>query len=104
MKLRHLATVFLLVLAARSLPAATATLELVASLPEHQVTGVALSKTGRIFVNFPDWSDHHSFSVAEIVNGKPQPFPNEKWNETTGAPEKGKTMTFSNACLAANWR
>jgi sugar lactone lactonase YvrE len=88
MKLRHLSAVYLLGLTAASLPAGTATLEMVASLPERQVTGVAVSKTGRIFINFPNWSDAHTFSVAEIVNGKPRPFPNEEWNETTGAPEK----------------
>jgi sugar lactone lactonase YvrE len=88
MKLRHFSAVFLLGLTAASLPAGTARLEMVASLPEDQVTGVAVSRTGRIFVNFPDWSDNHTFSVAEIVNGKPQPFPNEEWNRTTGAPKK----------------
>lgn len=88
MTLRHLSAVFFLGLTAASLSAGTATLELVASLPEHQVTGVAVSKTGRIFVNFPDWSDDHTFSVAEIVDGKPRPYPNEAWNERTGAPEK----------------
>ncbi|HKP92618.1 MAG TPA: L-dopachrome tautomerase-related protein, partial [Chthoniobacterales bacterium] len=88
MTLRHLSAVFFLGLTAASLSAGTATLELVASLPEHQLTGIAVSKTGRIFVNFPDWSDDHTFSVAEIVDGKPRPYPNEAWNERTGAPEK----------------
>ncbi|HEY2712207.1 MAG TPA: L-dopachrome tautomerase-related protein [Chthoniobacterales bacterium] len=60
--------------------AVTATLQSVASFPNQQVTGVAVSRTGRIFVNFPNWSDHHSISVAEMVNGKPVPFPNDEWN------------------------
>lgn len=80
MKLRHLALVFFLILPLRSLPAVTATLEKVASFPEQQVTGVAVSRSGRLFVNFPDWSDSHTVSVAEIVDGKPQPFPNQEWN------------------------
>ncbi|MES2571057.1 MAG: L-dopachrome tautomerase-related protein [Verrucomicrobiota bacterium] len=57
----------------------------VASFPSQQVTGVAVSKGGRIFVNFPDWSDDHTISVAELVDGKPKPYPNEEWN-TKGAP------------------
>ncbi len=57
----------------------------VASFPDQQVTGVSVSKTGRIFVNFPDWSDKHTLSVAEIIDGKPKPFPNEEWNKA-GAP------------------
>lgn len=74
-------------LAAVAAPAGLATLEMVASFPEQQVTGVAVSKHGRIFVNFPNWSDAHSLSVAEIINGKPVAFPNEEWNQA-GAPEK----------------
>ena len=64
----------------------TATLQSVATFPNQQVTGVAVSRRGRIFVNFPDWSDDHTISVAEIVNGKPQPFPNQEWNKAGGAP------------------
>ncbi len=55
-------------------------LQEVASFPDQQVTGVAVSKTGRVFVNFPKWSDDHTISVAEIVDGKPVPFPNAEWN------------------------
>jgi sugar lactone lactonase YvrE len=54
----------------------------VASFPDQQLTGVGVStKSGRIFVNFPYWSDEHSISVAEIVDAKPKPFPNEEWNK-----------------------
>jgi sugar lactone lactonase YvrE len=57
-------------------------LQEIASFPDQQVTGVGIStKSGRIFVNFPYWSDDHSISVAEIVNGEPKPFPNEEWNK-----------------------
>jgi len=64
------------------LPALTAAeLEEVASFPNQQVTGVAVSKTGRVFVNFPDWSDDHTLSVAELKDGKPVPFPNGEWNK-----------------------
>lgn len=58
-----------------------AQLEEVASFPNQQVTGVAVSKSGRVFVNFPDWSDDHTISVAEVVNGQPQPFPNDEMNQ-----------------------
>ena len=74
-------------LAAFRAPAELATLEMVASFPELQVTGVAVSKQGRIFVNFPNWSDDHTLSVAEIIDGKPVAYPNEEWNGA-GAPEK----------------
>lgn len=64
-----------------------AELQEVASFPAQQVTGVGVSqKSGRVFVNFPQWSDDHVLSVAEIVDGQPKAFPNEDWNKA-GAPE-----------------
>jgi sugar lactone lactonase YvrE len=59
-----------------------AELQEVASFPDKQITGVGVStKSGRIFVNFPYWSDEHSISVAEIVNGQPKAFPDDEWNK-----------------------
>jgi hypothetical protein len=61
-------------------------LEGVAAFPSQQVTGVNVSAKGRVFVNFPFWSDDHTISVAEIVQGKPKPFPDDTWNEKAGPP------------------
>jgi hypothetical protein len=61
-------------------------LEEVAAFPSQQVTGVTVSATGRVFVNFPFWSDEHTISVAEVVEGKPKPFPDEAWNAKNGPP------------------
>ncbi len=55
----------------------------VSSFPDKQITGVGVStRSGRIFVNFPYWSDDHSISVAEIVDGQPKAFPNDEWNRS----------------------
>ena len=59
-------------------------LEEVAAFPTQQVTGVTVSAKGRVFVNFPFWSDDHTISVAEVVDGKPKPFPDEAWNAKAG--------------------
>jgi sugar lactone lactonase YvrE len=56
-----------------------------ASFPHRQVTGVAISKSGRVFVNFPNWSDDHTLSVAEVIDGTPKPFPNDEWNKQGAA-------------------
>jgi hypothetical protein len=61
-------------------------LEEVAAFPTQQVTGVTVSAKGRVFVNFPFWSDDHTISVAEMVDGKPKPFPDEAWNAKAGPP------------------
>ena len=48
---------------------------------ERQWTGVAISQEGRIFVNYPRWSESITFSVGELT-GKNlvKPFPNEDIN------------------------
>lgn len=48
---------------------------------DHQVTGVAVSRQGRIFVNFPRWTEDSPISVAELGHdGHLTPFPDEDWN------------------------
>ncbi|MFC7052020.1 L-dopachrome tautomerase-related protein [Hansschlegelia quercus] len=47
---------------------------------DHQVTGVTVSKDGRIFVNFPRWTEDTEVSVAELKDGKLTPFPDTEWN------------------------
>ncbi|MBE7198964.1 MAG: PD40 domain-containing protein [Parafilimonas terrae] len=64
---------------AQDKPSGQATLSKVASF-DHQVTGITVSKDGRIFVNFPRWSEDAPVSVAELKDGKPVPFPNADWN------------------------
>ncbi|MFD0934368.1 L-dopachrome tautomerase-related protein [Methylobacterium trifolii] len=52
---------------------------------EHQVTGVTVSKDGRIFVNFPRWTEDAPVSVAELKDGRPVPFPDAEWNSWRNA-------------------
>lgn len=48
---------------------------------EHQVTGVTVSKDGRIFVNFPRWTEDAPISVAEVTpDGQIKPYPDDEWN------------------------
>lgn len=48
---------------------------------EHQVTGVTVSERGRIFVNFPRWTEDAPVSVAEVMkDGSLRPYPNDQWN------------------------
>jgi sugar lactone lactonase YvrE len=49
----------------------------VASSPT-QWTGVAVSKSGRVFVNSPNWHEGHTWSVAELQrDGSLKPYPDE---------------------------
>lgn len=40
------------------------------------VTGITVSKTGRVFANFPRWGDRVPAAVVEIKNGREIPYPN----------------------------
>jgi sugar lactone lactonase YvrE len=45
-------------------------------------TGVTVSHTGRIFVNFPKWGDEVEFTVAEVKDGKCVAYPDQITNQT----------------------
>ncbi|MGS2737910.1 L-dopachrome tautomerase-related protein [Sinomicrobium sp. M5D2P17] len=46
----------------------------------YQFTGVAVSKSDRLFVNYPYWLDKHQYAVVEVKQGKAVPYPDEAWN------------------------
>ena len=55
--------------------------EIVAKFYGAMPTGVAVSKNGRIFINYPQWGDPSRFTVAELVNGIEKPFPSVRVNQ-----------------------
>lgn len=55
--------------------------EPVARFEGPMLTGVAVSKSGRIFVNFPRWGDPVTYTVAEIREGRETPFPSLPYSE-----------------------
>lgn len=54
--------------------------EVIASLDDMMPTGVTVADSGRVFVSFPRWGDRVPYTVAEIVDGKPVPYPNDQVN------------------------
>lgn len=62
-----------------------AQLQQVAEFP-HQVTGVTVADDGRIFVNFPRWTEDSPISVAEVQkDGSTRPYPDVEWNSWRNA-------------------
>ena len=55
-------------------------IEVVATFDGPMPTGVTVSRTGRVFVNFPRWGDQVDFTVAELKDGKAVPYPDAGLN------------------------
>ena len=72
-------------LAAFAAPAIAQRITPVASF-DHEVTGVAASNDGRIFVNFPRWNADVPISVAEVRrDGSIAAYPDAEWNSWRNA-------------------
>jgi sugar lactone lactonase YvrE len=56
-------------------------LEPVAYFYDAMPTGVTVSESGRIFVNYPKWGDDVKFTVAEIIDGEAVAYPHEALNQ-----------------------
>jgi len=70
----------------------------VAQFPQAQPTGVAVSGTGRVFVNFPYWDKRPGVSVAELdADGVLQPFPSRSWNNWDGSSATSALRSFVSA-------
>jgi sugar lactone lactonase YvrE len=57
-------------------------LDLVMAFEGPMPTGVSISHSGRIFVNFPRWDDPTDFTVAELQEGNLHPYPNTELQHT----------------------
>lgn len=63
-------------------------IEAVAFFTGAMPTGVTVSASGRIFVNFPQWGDKVAATVMEVRKGKTVPYPNEKINRCDKGNQK----------------
>ena len=78
--------------------AADAELEPVFQDNLSQFTGVAVSKQGRMFVNYPRWQGPHDSDVVEVSsNGIAHPYPDKDWNNW----EKGQGGSNKWVCVQA---
>ncbi len=62
-----------------SVQAAQPQLKQVASF-QHQATGIAVTKDGRIFLSFPRWTEDSPISVGELKDGKISAYPDVEMN------------------------
>jgi sugar lactone lactonase YvrE len=65
-----------------------------------QATGVAVSADGRIFVNFPRWTEDSPVSVVEVGrDGTLKPYPDEEWNSWRNAEAATRTARDHFVCV-----
>ncbi|MDE1170826.1 MAG: L-dopachrome tautomerase-related protein [Verrucomicrobium sp.] len=80
--------------------AQAAHLEVAAQFPDRQVTGVTVSRTGRLFVSFPHWEEFKHLSVAEVLpGGVLKPFPLEWDQDGPGSAAAGVPSTNAFFCV-----
>ncbi|OZI18905.1 hypothetical protein CAL26_14605 [Bordetella genomosp. 9] len=69
---------------------------------DHQVTGVTVTPDGRIFVNFPRWTEDAPISVAEVLpDGGLRPYPDQEWNSWRNETAFEKSLDQHFVCVQA---
>lgn len=74
-------------------------LDVVATFAGPMPTGVTVSQTGRIFVNFPKWGDEVPATVAELRDGEPVPYPDQRWNDADGNDDSGAFVSVQSVVV-----
>ncbi|MFC1836154.1 L-dopachrome tautomerase-related protein [Thermodesulfobacteriota bacterium] len=74
-------------------------IEVVACLGGAMPTGVTVSHEGRVFVNFPRWGDKVEFTVAEIKDGKPVPYPDAGINKPDTDKASGSLISVQSVVV-----
>ena len=79
--------------------------ETVAVFQGQQVTGVTVSATGRVFVNFPRWRKNLALSVAEVLpDGSHRPYPDRERNSwQIGAEPDARFISVQSVIAAYGW-
>ncbi|WP_414623186.1 L-dopachrome tautomerase-related protein [Calothrix sp. CCY 0018] len=89
--------------AAKDLPRekSVGNIETVATFNGAMPTGVTVSQTGRIFVNFPRWGDKVDFTVAEVKNNRSVPYPNAEVNVANKEKPKDYLLSVQSVVIDA---
>jgi sugar lactone lactonase YvrE len=74
-------------------------LELVHAFDGPMPTGVTVSRSGRIFVNYPLWGDDVPATVTELRGGVAVPYPNIDWNTPSGDDDTGAFVSVQSVVV-----
>ncbi len=74
-------------------------LELVHTFTGAMPTGVSVSHTGRVFVNFPKWGDEVPATVVELRGGAEVPYPDQRWNSPAADDDEGAFVSVQSVVV-----
>ena len=74
-------------------------IEKVATFDGPMPTGVTVSHSGRIFVCFPKWGDRVEFTVAEVKDGRPVPYPDEAINQAESGQDADRLISVQSVVV-----
>ncbi len=74
-------------------------IELVMAFEGPMPTGVSVSHSGHIFVNFPRWDDPTDFTVAELREGNLHPYPNAEMQRTDAAGHSSVLLSVQSVVI-----
>ncbi len=77
----------------------TGNIEQVASFSGPMPTGVTVSASGRIFVNFPRWGDKVDYTVAEVKNGRTVAYPNAQINRLSTSKQADSLVSVQSVVV-----
>jgi sugar lactone lactonase YvrE len=73
--------------------------EVVAELTGNMPTGLTVTDDGRVFVSFPRWGDDVPHTVAEIIDGRPVPYPSAEINAWAGSDGADRLVSVQSVIL-----
>lgn len=74
-------------------------IEPVAIFNGPMLTGVTVSQSGRIFVNFPRWGDVVEYTVAEVKNGRTVAYPNPEINRPNASDPSSSLVSVQSVVV-----
>jgi len=79
-------------------------LESVATFDGAMLTGVTVSRGGRIFVNFPKWGDQVEYTVAEVKDGRTVAYPDAAFNQPRSDTDADALVSVQSVVVDPNDR
>jgi sugar lactone lactonase YvrE len=76
-------------------------LELIMAFDGPMPTGVSVSHSGRIFVNFPRWDDPTDFTVAELREGQLHPYPTAAMQQADASDPSTALLSVQSVVVAS---